>query len=576
MTKWYIYNKKNNYLSNLKNKNITKLEALILANRDIVDPKVVDSFINPTLEKLHDPFLLKDMEKAIDLIIETMENGESIRIFGDYDQDGISSTMTLLDGLLYFYDDISYDIPDRVIDGYGISDRMIDRAIEANVSLIITCDNGISAIDQVKRLKENGIKVIVTDHHQVSKKEDGEWVEQILPQADCVINPKRLDNTYPFDDLCGAGVAFKLIQALYQRLDGDMEYLYGLLEYVAMGTVCDVVSLTDENRIFVREGLKRINNTEKLAIKALVEENSWNREVSAYTLGFIIGPCMNATGRLSTAKLAIDMLMEDDIEKIRTYAKKLVSLNTERKELTNIGLEKTLEIIKDKKYYNDDIIIVDVENIEESICGIIAGRIKEKFNKPTIIMTQSSQNGILKGSGRSIEAYNIYKEVFEIKDILESFGGHPMACGLSIRSDKVEEFRQKLNDKSKLKKDDFVNIINIDAQIPLDKLSLEFAESLQRLEPFGKDNPKAKFADKNLFIKNINMIGKNNNTMKMILNKNDRDIEAIKFNAQKDYKYLSDKFKANIIGNKIDAVFYPDINEFNGRRNLQVKLIDIR
>ena len=576
MTKWYIYNKKNNYLSNLKNKNITKLEALILANRDIVDPKVVDSFINPTLEKLHDPFLLKDMEKAIDLIIETMENGESIRIFGDYDQDGISSTMTLLDGLLYFYDDISYDIPDRVIDGYGISDRMIDRAIEANVSLIITCDNGISAIDQVKRLKENGIKVIVTDHHQVSKKEDGEWVEQILPQADCVINPKRLDNTYPFDDLCGAGVAFKLIQALYQRLDGDMEYLYGLLEYVAMGTVCDVVSLTDENRIFVREGLKRINNTEKLAIKALVEENSWNREVSAYTLGFIIGPCMNATGRLSTAKLAIDMLMEDDIEKIRTYAKKLVSLNNERKELTNIGLEKTLEIIKDKKYYNDDIIIVDVENIEESICGIIAGRIKEKFNKPTIIMTQSSQNGILKGSGRSIEAYNIYKEVFEIKDILESFGGHPMACGLSIRSDKVEEFRQKLNDKSKLKKDDFVNIINIDAQIPLDKLSLEFAESLQRLEPFGKDNPKAKFADKNLFIKNINMIGKNNNTMKMILNKNGRDIEAIKFNAQKDYKYLSDKFKANIIGNKIDAVFYPDINEFNGRRNLQVKLIDIR
>ncbi|MDU5823530.1 MAG: single-stranded-DNA-specific exonuclease RecJ [Anaerococcus vaginalis] len=576
MTKWYIYNKKNNYLSNLKNKNITKLEALILANRDIVDPKVVDSFINPTLEKLHDPFLLKDMEKAIDLIIETMENGESIRIFGDYDQDGISSTMTLLDGLLYFYDDISYDIPDRVIDGYGISDRMIDRAIEANVSLIITCDNGISAIDQVKRLKENGIKVIITDHHQVSKKEDGEWVEQILPQADCVINPKRLDNTYPFDDLCGAGVAFKLIQALYQRLDGDMEYLYGLLEYVAMGTVCDVVSLTDENRIFVREGLKRINNTEKLAIKALVEENSWNREVSAYTLGFIIGPCMNATGRLSTAKLAIDMLMEDDIEKIRTYAKKLVSLNTERKELTNIGLEKTLEIIKDKKYYNDDIIIVNVENIEESICGIIAGRIKEKFNKPTIIMTESSQNGILKGSGRSIEAYNIYKEVFEIKDILESFGGHPMACGLSIRSDKVEDFRQKLNDKSKLKKDDFVNIINIDAQIPIDKLSLEFAESLQRLEPFGKDNPKAKFADKNLFIKNINMIGKNNNTMKMILNKNGRDIEAIKFNAQKDYKYLSDKFKANITGNKIDAVFYPDINEFNGRRNLQVKLIDIR
>ena len=574
MNKWLINNRGNNFSEVSQRYNIHPLIAKILLNRNITN---FETFLNPNAENsYHNPFLMKDMDKAVEIIINAIENDQNIRIVGDYDQDGISSTMTLLDGLLYFYDDISYDIPDRVIDGYGISDRMIDRAIEANVSLIITCDNGISAIDQVKRLKENGIKVIVTDHHQVSKKEDGEWVEQILPQADCVINPKRLDNTYPFDDLCGAGVAFKLIQALYQRLDGDMEYLYGLLEYVAMGTVCDVVSLTDENRIFVREGLKRINNTEKLAIKALVKENSWNREVSAYTLGFIIGPCMNATGRLSTAKLAIDMLMEDDIEKICTYAKKLVSLNNERKELTNIGLEKTLEIIKDKKYYNDDIIIVDVENIEESICGIIAGRIKEKFNKPTIIMTESSQDGILKGSGRSIDAYNIYKEVFEIKDILESFGGHPMACGLSIKSEKVDEFRKKLNDKSKLKKDDFVNIINIDAQIPIDKLSLEFAESLQRLEPFGKDNPKAKFADKNLFIKNINMIGKNNNTMKMILNKNGRDIEAIKFNAQKDYKYLSDKFKANIIGNRIDAVFYPDINEFNGRRNLQVKLIDIR
>ena len=576
MTKWYIYNKKNNYLSNLKNKNISKLEALILANRDIIDPNLVESFINPSLEKLHDPYLLKDMEKAINIIIETMEEGESIRIFGDYDQDGISSTMTLLDGLLYFYDDISYDIPDRVIDGYGISERMIDRAIADKVSLVITCDNGITAINQVKKLKENGIKVIVTDHHQVSKKEDGEWVKQILPEADCVINPKRLDNTYPFDDLCGAGVAFKLMQALYQKLEGDLDYLYGLLEYVAMGTVCDIVSLTDENRIFVIEGLKRINNTEKLAIKALVEENSWNKEVSAYTLGFIIGPCMNATGRLSTAKLAIDMLIEDDVEKIHTYAKKLVSLNNERKDLTNIGLEKTLEIIKNKKYYNDDIIIVDVDNIEESICGIIAGRIKEKFNKPTIIMTQSSQDEILKGSGRSIEAYNIYKEVFEIKDMLESFGGHPMACGLSIKKDKVDEFRKILNEKSKLSNEDFENIINIDAQIPIEKLSLEFAEKLDRLEPFGKDNPKAKFADKNLYVKNLNMIGNNKNTMKMILNKNGRHIESIIFNAKKDYKYLNDKFKGNIIGNKIDAVFYPDINEFNGKRNLQLRLIDIR
>lgn len=576
MSKWYIYNKKNNYLSNLKNKDITKLEALILANRDITDPSVVESFINPSLDKLHDPFLFKDMNKAIDLIIQTMENGESIRIFGDYDQDGISSVMTLLDGLLYFYDDISYDIPDRVVDGYGISDGMIDRAIEAKVSLIITCDNGITAINQAERLKENGINVIITDHHQVLKEVNGEWIKQVLPQADCVINPKRLDNTYPFDDLCGAGVSFKLMQALYQRLEGDTEYLYGLLEYVAMGTICDVVSLTDENRIFVKEGLKRINNTEKLAIKALLDANSWNKEVNAYTLGFIIGPCMNATGRLSTAKLAIDMLMEDDVDKIKIYAKKLVSLNNERKDLTDLGLEKTLEIIKNKKYYNDDIIIVDVDDIEESICGIIAGRIKEKFNKPAIIMTKSSEDNILKGSGRSIESYNIHREIYEIKDMLESFGGHPMACGLSIKKDLVDDFRKKLNDKSKLKKEDFENIINIDAQIPVEKISLEFAQSLRRLEPFGKDNPKAKFADKGLNIRSASMIGKNKNTLKMILEKNGQKIEAIKFNATKDFNYLNDKFNSNIKGNKIDAVFFPDVNEFKGQKNLQLRLLDIR
>lgn len=576
MSKWYIYNKKNNYKSNLKNKNISKLEALILANRDIVDPNVVDSFINPSLDKLHDPYLLPDMKEAIDLIVETMENGESIRIFGDYDQDGISSVMTLLDGLLYFYDDISYDIPDRINDGYGISSRMIDNAIKSKVSLVITCDNGITAIDEVQRLKESGINVIVTDHHQVQKKGDGEWVEQILPNADAVINPKRLDNNYPFNDLCGAGVSFKLMQALYKRLDADEAYLFDLLEYVAMGTVCDIVSLTDENRIFVIEGLKRINNTSKLAIKALLDANSWNKEVTAYTLGFVIGPCMNASGRLSTAKLAVDLMLEEDPEKVELYAQKLVSLNNERKALTKLGLEKVVNIINENNLYKDDIIIVYADKIEESICGIIAGRIKEKYNKPTIIFTESKNESILKGSGRSIEAYDIYKEIYEIKDMLESFGGHPMACGLAIKKDLIDTFRIRLNKKSPLKANDFDTIINIDARIPIEKLSLEFAQSLNKLEPFGKDNPKAKFADKDLTIKAFNMIGNNKNVLKLVLNKNGRDLEAIKFNASKDYKYLFDKFGSNIIGSKIDTVFYPDVNDFRNKKSLQLKLIDIR
>lgn len=576
MTRWFLYRKKKNYINNLKIEGITKLEALILGNRDIIDPNTVSMFIKPDLKNLYDPFLLNDMTGAVDIIIDTIENGGHIRIFGDYDQDGIASTITLLDGLLYFYDNVSFDIPDRVLEGYGISNFMVEEAIKDKVSLVITCDNGITAFDQIKTLKENNIKVIVTDHHQLKKQESEGWIEQILPEADCVINPKRLDSTYPFNDLCGAGVAFKLVHGLFMELGGEYEYLYGLLEYVAMGTICDVVSLTDENRIFVIEGLRRINNTSKMGISALLRENSWNKEVDAYTLGFVLGPCMNATGRLSTAKLAIDLLLEEDIEKIDQYAKALVDLNNERKMLTTNGLENVNKQLIENEYYKNDIIIVYEENLQESICGIVAGRIKEKYNKPTIILSNSKDDGILKGSGRSIEAYNIYEEVSKYSKKLESFGGHPMACGLSIKKNRVDEFRKFLNEKSPLKANDFEKIINIDLNISIDKLSLEFAESLNKLRPFGKDNPKPVFADKNVTISKIEMIGKNKNTMKILLEKNGFFVSAIKFNSIEDYKNLSTKFDGRIEGNRIDIVYYPDINEFKSNKSLQVKLIDVR
>lgn len=576
MANWYIYNKKENYINNLKNKDITKLEALILANRDIVDPSVVDMFINPSLDKLHDPFMLKDVDKAIDLIIETIQNNGEIRIFGDYDQDGIASVMTLLDGLLFYYDNISYDIPHRVEDGYGISNNMSEKAIADKVSLVITCDNGITGFDQVKKLKDNNVKVIVTDHHQIEKEDNDGWVDQILPDADCVINPHRLDSSYPFKDLCGAGVAFKLMQALYIKLEGDFEYLFSLLEYVAMGTVCDIVSLTDENRIFVIEGLKRLNATEKYAIKALLEEAGWKKEINEYTLGFILGPLMNATGRLSTAKLAIELLMEEDIDKIHEYAKELVNLNNRRKSLTEEGINKCIKIAEDKSYDNDDVIVIYEPSIDESICGIVAGRIKEKYYRPTIILTNSSKDGILKGSGRSIETYNMHDEIVPFDDKLESFGGHPMACGLSIKIDILDEFRDFLNDSSNLSKKDLEEVINIDTQIKLSNLSLEFAESLEKLRPFGKDNPRPIFANKGVDIAAVEMIGKDKRTMRMKLFQNGNYYNAIKFNALDDYEYLSLKFDGNIKGNKIDIVYYPDVNEFRGNRTLQIKLIDIR
>lgn len=576
MANWFIYNKRENYINNSKIEGINKLDALILGNRDIVDPKLVDMYINPSLNKLHNPYDLPDMTEAIDIIIETIQKNGEIRIFGDYDQDGIASVMTMLDGLLFYYDNISYDIPHRVDEGYGISSGMSDKAIEDKVSLVITCDNGITGFDQVKKLKENGIKVIVTDHHQIEKEDKDGWVDQILPDADCVINPHRLDSKYPFTDLCGAGVSFKLMQALYMKLDGDFEYLASLLEYVAMGTVCDIVSLTDENRIFVIEGLKRLNITEKYAIKVLLEEAGWNKQIDEYTLGFIIGPLMNATGRLSTANLAIELLMEEDIDSIRQLAKELVELNNTRKNLTQEGLDKCDKLVKDNSYDKSDVIVVYEPSIDESICGIVAGRIKEKYYRPTIVLTKSAEDGILKGSGRSIETYNMHKAILPFEDNLESFGGHPMACGLSIKDDMVDDFRHFLNSQSKLTKNDLEEVINIDTQINISKLSLEFAEKLDKYRPFGKDNPRPVFANKSVDIAGIQMIGKDKKTMRINLHQNGRYFNAIKFNAVDDYEYLKLKFNNNIKGNKIDIVYYPDVNEFRGNKNLQLRLIDIR
>ena len=560
----------------LKIEDITKLQALILGNRDIIDPKRVDMFIRPSLDKLHDPFLLNDMDKAVDLIIKTMQEGGEIRIFGDYDQDGIASVMTLMDGMLFYYDNISYDIPHRVDEGYGISSKMSDKAIEDVVSLVITCDNGITGFDQIDNLRANNINVIVTDHHQIEKKENEEWVEQVLPKANAVINPKRLDSNYPFDDLCGAGVSFKLMQGLYQKLDGDIYYLYSLLEYVAMGTVCDVVSLTDENRIFVIEGLNRLNQTEKIGIKALLDEAGWEKEVDEYTLGFILGPLMNTTGRLKSAKMAIELLIEEDIDDIYDKARELVKLNNERKSLTESAYKRACQIIEENSYYKDDVIVVYDENFNESICGIVAGRIKEKYYRPTIVLTKSKDENIAKGSGRSIEAYNIYEEILPFKDKLASFGGHPMACGLSIEITNIDEFRKFLNTNSKLSDKEKEKSINVDSQINISNLSLEFAESLLKLKPFGKDNEKPLFANKDVSIASLSMIGKDKNTMRLSLFQNGSYYNAIKFGAEKEFQYLKDKFNGQIVGQKIDIVYYPDINEFRGQRTLQLKLIDIR
>ena len=580
MNKWLINNRGNNFSEVSQRYNIHPLIAKILLNRNITDFQI---FLNPNAENsYHDPFLMKDMDRAVDIIINAIENDQNIRIVGDYDQDGNSSTMTLLDGLGYFTDKLSYDIPNRMTDGYGISFNIIDKCIEDNIDLIITCDNGISAIEQCEYAKQNGLKIIVTDHHQTIK-HDG---KEIIPNADAVINPQQQSCKYPFKSLCGAGVCYKLIQAINVKKGYGMLECENLLQYVAMGTVCDIVDLKDENRYFVTKGLQEINNTDNYGLKCLIEMTGIRNGVNVYSLGFIIGPCINAAGRLDTAKLGVELFRDENMDNVEAYAKILVDLNEKRKKLTEEGFNKAVEIIENTGLINDDILICNVEGIHESVCGIIAGRIKEKYNKPTLILTKSENENVLKGSGRSISEYDIFKEFVEFREMFVSFGGHPMACGLSIEEDKLDEFRTKVNQNSRLTEEDLVKKILIDSSFFANKIDFDLIEEIDRLRPFGKANPRPILGDRDLEIIFAKIIGKNKNVLKLKLLKNNKTIDAILFSEAIDkYNYLLEKFGENVMSQlensiacnaKIDIIYYPEINDFNNVKNIQLNLIDLR
>ncbi|WP_294684641.1 single-stranded-DNA-specific exonuclease RecJ [uncultured Finegoldia sp.] len=580
MNKWLINNRGKNFSEVSTKYNIHPLIAKILLNREI---KNFETFLNPSAENsYHDPFLMKDMDKAVDIVIDAIENNKNIRIVGDYDQDGNSSTMTLLDGLGYFTDKLSYDIPNRMTDGYGISYNIIDKCIEDNIDLIITCDNGISAIEQCDYAKANGIRIIVTDHHQTIKKDDLE----IIPNADAVVNPQQQSCEYPFKSLCGAGVAYKLIQAINIKKGYGMLECENLLQYVAMGTVCDIVDLKDENRYFVTKGLEEINNTDNYGLKCLIDMTGIKNAVNVYSLGFIIGPCINAAGRLDTAKLGVELFRDENMNNVETYAKILVELNEKRKKLTEEGFNKAVELVENTELKNDDILICNIDGIHESVCGIIAGRIKEKYHKPTLILTKSENQNILKGSGRSIPEYDIFNEFDVFREFFISFGGHPMACGLSIDEAKLDEFRIKVNENSKLTQEDFVNKIIIDSSFYVDKIDFDLIEKIDSLRPFGKDNPRPILGDKDIEIIFAKMIGKNNNVLKLKLLKNNKTIDAIMFSeAIEKYNYLLEKFGENTLNQlensiscnaNIDILYYPEINDFNNVKNIQLNLIDLR
>lgn len=586
MSNWFIYNKKENF-NKLKGFNkLSDIQKLILANRDIVEENKVKTIVNTSIDNMYSPFLLKDMSEAIELLFDIMMQGLSIRIVGDYDADGVNSTTILMKGLGYFYDDISYVIPNRIEDGYGLNKNIVDDAISDNISLIITCDNGIAAFEAIEYAKEKGLFVIVTDHHQVVLNND----QEKIPCADAVINPSQKICTYPFKSICGAVVAYKLVDAFHEKYGEDFgiakQYIYDLLQFAAIGTITDVMDIVDENRIIVVEGLKRINSTNNLGLKELIAQLNWDKQITVYTIGFIIGPVINATGRLYTANLAVELFLENDYKTIVEYARELIALNNDRKNITKNAMQEALKVVEENAFYKEDIIFLYMKDIHESICGLVAGRIKEVYHKPTLVFTDANSDNqhLIKGSGRSIEAFNMHKELGKLSDYYVAFGGHKMACGLTLKYDNFNLVRNLANQNSKLNENDFNKIINIDTALDFRTISFDLINQINLLEPFGKGFEKPKFASKNVIINNIAILGKNRNVLKMTLEQNKKELIAISFNLANNLQYLQTKFNINnieynfdkLLGRQIDIVYSIQINKFRNSESIQLMIEEMR
>ncbi|OZV10706.1 single-stranded-DNA-specific exonuclease RecJ [Tissierella sp. P1] len=587
MEKWFIKNKVADYKKIAKDFKISEFLSKLLVNRDITDYNLIDSFISSSLDRLHEPSLMKDLLKGADIIRDKIINKRKIRIVGDYDVDGVISIYLLYTGIKKCGGNVDYVIPSRINDGYGINNEIVREAEKDGIDTIITCDNGIAAIEQIKLAKELGLTVIVTDHHDLPFVVDEAGEKKYLStEADAVINPKQKDCNYPFKGLCGAAVVFKLIQELYLIFELPLESTYCLMEYAAIATICDVVDLIDENRIIVKKGLELLNNTENIGLKALIKETGIeDKEIGVYHIGFIIGPSINASGRLDSALKALELLLSNDLDHANLLAKELRELNEERKQMTIDGVEKIINIIENSEIKKDKILVIYEPEIHESIAGIIAGRIKEKYNRPTIILTQGKDG--VKGSGRSIEEYNMFEEISECKDLLLKFGGHPMAAGLSLEETNINQFRKKLNENTSLTDDDLISRIYIDMQLPLEYISFKLIDELKLLEPFGKGNNKPIFGEKNLKINRGFVLGANKNVLKLILeNENRKIIEGIFFGDIMAFENRVNEIYGNGeldkiykgIGNniKLDILFYPSVNEYNGNTNLQVTIQNYR
>ncbi len=564
MQKWRVYSKKADFDAIGSRFNIDPVTARIIRNRDVTDMENVDMYLNGTLDRLHDPMMMKDMDKAVSVIASSIRDNKHIRIIGDYDIDGICSIYILFKGLKICGADVDYEVPDRITDGYGINENLIKQAYEAGVEVIITCDNGIAAASQIDYANELGMTVVITDHHDVPYEETDNGRRYIIPKAAAVVDPKQNDCRYPFKMLCGAGIAYKFIDCMVKEFQTGDSVMPELLQFAAIATVGDIVNLLDENRIIVKEGLKLIANTENYGLNALMAVTGVSREsINAYHIGFVLGPCLNASGRLDSAKRALKMLVTDDRAEAERHAGELKDLNEERKKLTSEAVDKAVDMVENSSLKDDKVLVIFLPDCHESIAGIVAGRIREKYYKPVIVLTRGEQEA--KGSARSIESYNMFEKLSECKDLFTRFGGHPMAAGLSLPEENIPEFRRRINEHCNLSEEDLTETVWIDVPMPLEYINEKLILELGGLEPFGKANPKPVFADKNISIRNIRAIGKDKQYTRMTIAKDSGIvIDAVGFFPCTELETVYNK------NGRISCTYYPEINEFRDKKQIQV------
>lgn len=587
MSKWMVAAKKADFNGIAEKYGITPVLARIIRNRDITQDCDIRRFLEGNLADLHDPFLMKGMEQAVELLLSRIEAGLPVRVIGDYDVDGICSTYILVRGLCFLGARVDRVIPHRIRDGYGLNDTLIEEAGADGIDTIITCDNGIAAAPQIALGKELGMTIIVTDHHEVPFEGEGQERRYLLPPADVVIDPKQPLCGYPFKQICGGVVAYKLIQALLMKAGKEKEerdsFLGELLPFAALATVCDVMELRDENRIIVKFGLRAMKETGNLGLRALLQVNGIEeKEITPYHAGFILGPCLNATGRLDTALRALSLFEEKEWRDALVTATDLKNLNDSRKKMTEEGVEEAVRQVEESGICSDRVLVVYLPSCHESLAGIIAGRVRESFGKPAFVLTRGEEG--IKGSGRSIESYSMYEEMTKCKDLFTRYGGHKMAAGLSLAGEEqVEEFRRRLNEYCTLTKEDFEEVVHIDVPMPLSYADKEFIKQLSRLEPFGVGNPKPLFARKDVSLIRGRILGKNRNVGKYLIGDelgNTYDMiyfgDLKKLDAFLEEKYgtaIREELYGRGLYNKevlISMAYYPDINYYAGRESVQI------